>query len=220
MIPALGALAAGLTFTALALLALMQWDLPLALSLSESWLGPFIQDWGRTPATALIIGAGYVVASTPRQPLPTRIASATLTHLVLHAALITNGLKLLVGRPRPNALTADAANFQAWHTLNPSLGDLSFPSGHVAITLILVPAILILWRTHRRLALALSACTALWALISAYGRMVHHAHFLTDVTASIGLGLAIAPLSVHLSDRLVGHLGARRAAQTQNTASE
>jgi undecaprenyl-diphosphatase len=131
-------------------------------------------------------------------------------HLLLQPALLTNGLKLLTGRPRPVHLGALGEGFVPFHVLHPGLGDFSFPSGHVAVTMILAPVVLVLFREGRRsLAglVALSACA--WTGTVAFGRVAFGAHFPTDVLASLGLGLALAPLSALLGARFARWLDRR-----------
>jgi membrane-associated phospholipid phosphatase len=73
--------------------------------------------------------------------------------------------------------------------------------------MVLAPCALLLFRAGRPgAAAAVAGATAAWAGLVAYGRVLSGAHFPTDVLASVGLGLALAPLSLALGDRLVARL--------------
>ena len=192
----------GLALTVAVLLLCMGWDLPLAgwaAAHPSPRFGLFMERWGRSAATPLIVASAYVLveAKTRRgHPLPAQLAAATLSGLLIHTAVITNGLKLLMGRTRPMHLVEGP--YTEWYQLNPSLGDFSFPSGHVAVAMVLVPAALVLWRSGRRGAgVAMLLLSLIWAGVMAWGRIRHGAHFLTDTLASIGLGLTLAPLALY-----------------------
>lgn len=55
-----------------------------------------------------------------------------------------------------------------------------------------------------------------WAGTVAFGRVAYGAHFPTDVAFSIGLGIALAPLSLRIGDDVVRRLVAWR--QRSSTA--
>ena len=122
----------------------------------------------------------------------------------LHAGLITNIIKLLTGRKRPLHLGINGSGFEPFYNFAPGMGDFSFPSGHVAIAMILVPCVFVFWRYGQRAtALGAAAFTLTWAGSVAYGRVIYGAHFTTDVIFSIGLGIAIAPISVRIGTALL-----------------
>ena len=206
-------LLAGIGLSVLGLFLLSPWDLKFALDLTawrDSAFGDFIQRWGKKPATPMILGAGVLLAIRSYRlahPVLSRAAAAFAVQVLLHPALLTNGLKLLSGRPRPVHLGHGGegfAPFWAWH---PGLGDFSFPSGHVAMTMLVAPCVIVLWREGQRgAALGLGVFTAAWAGTVAFGRMAYGAHFATDVLFSIGLGLALAPLSIYAGDRALAWL--------------
>lgn len=207
---------ATLVATMVALLAIAPWDLEVSRALGGVFgatFGAFIQDWGRKPASVLVVGAAFALTSRAvrvSRPLLARASAALLAQVVLHSALLTNLVKLVVGRPRPVHLGPAGEGFAAFTALAPGFGDFSFPSGHVAVAMILAPCALLLWREGRRRASAAVATTTLaWAGVVALGRVSHGAHFPTDVAASIGLGVALAPLSVRLGDRILWSLATR-----------
>jgi len=206
-------LAAGFLVTLLAALALSPWDVALSLRFVEARegaFGSFVQHWGRTPGKALAIGAAVVFALKQvrtSHPLAVRASAAILVQFVLHPGILTNLLKLLTGRPRPVHLGAAGEGFVAFPSLNPAIGDFSFPSGHVAVAMVLAPCVLLLWRERRRWAsLAVGLFALGWAGTVALGRVVSGAHFPTDVVFSLGAGIALAPLSLGLGDALARRL--------------
>ena len=202
------------TLTVLVLVALSSEDRVLSLALAEyrgGAFGRFIEDRGRDPAKLLTVVSAFVLASRThrlRWPLAARAAAATLTQLVLHPAILTNALKVLSGRTRPIRVGLEGEAFTPFYVWTPRLGDLSFPSGHVAIAMVLAPCVVLLWRVRRRgAAVALAVVTAAWAGTVALGRVCSGAHFPTDVVCSIGLGVALAPLSLRLGDALLRRAG-------------
>ncbi len=204
--------AASLALTCLALAALAPWDLALSRRVADASapLGGFVQEWGRLPARFLAIGVAALLAVPAwrrSNPLLVRASAALAAQLFLHAGLLTNLLKLLGGRTRPVHLGPADQGFAPFYALDPGWGDYSFPSGHVAVAMVLAPCALLLFRAGRPgAAAAVAGATAAWAGLVAYGRVLSGAHFPTDVLASVGLGLALAPLSLALGDRLVARL--------------
>lgn len=201
-----------LALTVISLLLLARWDLALSLSLAPergAAFGSFVQDWGRKPASLLVIGGAAVLATKSLRaayPLAVR-GSAVLVVQLLLQGLLTNLLKLLSGRPRPVDLGPTGEGFRHFFAVSPGVGDFSFPSGHVAVAMVLAPCALLLWREGRtRAGLAVVGATLVWAGAVAYGRVLHGAHFLTDVVFSVGLGVALAPLCLSLGDYLVRRL--------------
>ena len=203
--------------TGLSLVALTPWDLAISQSLAElrgGTFGELVQRWGTKPASVLIVGAAFVLTSRvwrTTRPFWTRAAAALTVQLLLQPALLTNGLKLLAGRKRPVHLGPEGEGYTPWYALHPGLGDFSFPSGHVAVAMILAPVVWLWWREgrYRPATLALLALVG-WAGTVACGRVASGAHFPTDVAFSVGVGLTLAPLSACLGDRFLGWL-ARRA---------
>ncbi len=76
--------------------------------------------------------------------------------------------------------------------------------------MVIAPSVVLLWRLRRYgAATGLAFANLLWASTVAYGRVVYGAHFATDVLFSIGAGVALAPLSLCLGDRVVAWLQRR-----------
>jgi membrane-associated phospholipid phosphatase len=207
-----------LAATALILLAVAPHDLALSLALAPHRDHPFgdlVQHRGLLPGSVLIVAAAALWTQRAWREARPRLAhglAAVSVQLILQAALLTNGLKLLTGRPRPVALGSSGEGFRPFWGVDPGLGDFAMPSGHVAVAMILTPWVLAAWRDGRRgAALGLAIATLLWAGGVAFGRVLSGAHFPTDTLASIGLGLALAPLSLRAADRLCRRLALPRA---------
>ncbi len=194
--------------TLMAMAALTPWDLEIAWSFKDSWsssFGEFVQDWGRKPVSLLVIGAAFLLTSKRHRiqyPNLSRASAALLVQLVVHPALLTNAIKLLAGRVRPVHLDAAAENYRPFFHWSPGVGDFSFPSGHVAVVMVLVPCVIQLFLLRRRFAgWLLGLVLAVWVAAVAYGRVMYGAHYLTDVVFSIGVGMALGPVSLTLADR-------------------
>lgn len=200
--------AVGVGLTGLAVLALAPFDLAWSLALSGERGQPFgeaVQHWGRRPASLLVVmAAGLLSTRSLRQasPLAARAAVVLVVQLVVHAGLVTNALKLLWGRPVE--LGPAGEGFVPVAVWSPRLTDGSFPSGHVAVAMCLVPVGLLLWREQRREgAVGVAMVTVAWAGVVAVGRVSHGAHFPSDVLGSVGLGLALAPVSLAWGEGLL-----------------
>jgi len=209
----------GLTLLVLGVVA--PWDLSLSLSLEPARgdaFGAFVQHWGRKPASLLVVAAAFALTTKSYRavhPLVARCSAAVLSQVLLHPALLTNLLKLLSGRPRPVALGPAGEGFVHFFSMSPGFGDFSFPSGHVAVAMLLAPCALLLWREGRlRESVAVAVATAVWSGAVAYGRVRFGAHFPTDVLFSIGIGVALAPVSLRLGELLLARLAAREARPT------
>lgn len=189
------------------IVAVSPWDLTISSKLADpgSAIGPIVQTWGQRPGSLLIVLAAWMLAS-PRLrlacPLAARASAALIAQLVIHPGLITNAIKLMAGRPRPAHLRGAENEYRYFYEFAPGLGDFSFPSGHVAVAMLLAPVALLVWRHGSRLgALAIVFATCIWAGLVAWGRVVFSAHFPTDVIFSIVAGVASAPLAVWIGDR-------------------
>jgi len=128
---------------------------------------------------AALVGLGAVVAARSGEDR-TRILGV-LGDLAL-GLLLFEGVKLTCIRPRPGGLT-----------LHP-VAD-SFPSGHVANAALCVVTAIELARCRLRRTRAvhmLYAAGALFVLAVAYTRLYFQLHWLSDVVASLLLGLAFA----------------------------
>jgi len=114
-----------------------------------------------------------------------RVRPALLLGGAMALAVVTSsGIKALVGRPRP-ALTVMIA---------PPETNPGFPSGHTlgAATFLLVASYLLwTWRPTIRIAVVGLAVSAVGTIAVAASRLYLGYHWLTDVTASMALAVAI-----------------------------
>lgn len=195
---------------AVALLVLLvvasPFDLPMARAITDQGnsLGRFIQDFGTVPQAVMIVAAILIlVMSRLRRgyPLLARASSALIMQSLLHALAFCIPLKFLWGRTRPADLISRGIEFMPFYIPNPGGHGLSFPSGHVAAALVLMPVVFILFKAGRtKAAIATAIITVLWAGPVVFGRMVFGAHFLTDILFSIGTAILFAPLSIKVGD--------------------
>ena len=195
----------------LAIAAVIPFAAPFDLEVSsavarlDDRFAALVQDHGTHPALVLYVAA-IVCLGVPslrrRSPLAARAASAVLVQALVHTMFAVNAIKLLWGRERFASVVAGDASFAPIWTLDPGGGGMSFPSGHVATALVLLPAALLLLREGRRGGGAVVVVgSALYAAAIAWGRLRLGAHYLTDVLFSAGTAVLFAPLSVALGDR-------------------
>ena len=137
--------------------------------------------------------------------------------LVIFGELIlVNCVKLLWGRPRMRLIAADPrAYFLPWWSPSHALRDAltgagvaaeefkSFPSGHTAnaSTLMLLSLLPAVRPGLQKRQTALFAAGFLWACVVGFSRIVAGAHFLTDVTMGLTLGLLVLVLASRLLRR-------------------
>lgn len=202
----------------LGLAALDPWDLAISSRLSDpnDPIGPIVQIWGGRPSWLAIGLAGVVLLSRRLRtvhPLAARASSALIAQALIHPGLITNAIKLLSGRPRPVHVHGISYEFRNFYEFVPGMGDFSFPSGHVAFSMLLAPVALLLWRHGSRpWASVVALGTCLWVGFIAWGRVIYLAHFPTDVAFSMVLGVATAPLALWIGDRFCRYLERRGSA--------
>ena len=112
---------------------------------------------------------------------------------VLSSGILINGiLKPYWGRPRPSEITEFGGEWQYQHAYShgcPGKGQ-SFPSGHAAMGFAFVP--LLFFKKKSRAAFAVGVASLGFGVLMGATRVVQGAHFLTDVTWSGGLNLAVA----------------------------
>ncbi len=186
------------------LFALAPLDLPLSTSVNDPhspWAN-WIAGYGTLPSTILYIVAALLVAASAPRRSPLRnapvVGQASITLLLaglLQPFAITGVMKAAFGRPRFFQLEGRTELYSHFFQFNDVLQGSSFPSGHVATAVVGFPVAWVLWRLgHRKLSIAVAAVTATWGIITAAGRIVAGAHFLTDTFFSFGLALALCPL--------------------------
>jgi undecaprenyl-diphosphatase len=150
---------------------------------------------GSTPvAIALCIGVSIV----EYRRIPTPAVPLFMVTVVVSQLVITNVIKVAVGRERPNvARLVDASGF-------------SFPSGHTAASAALYAAIALVVGRHRsrRTKAVLAGLAGGITVAVAMSRVLLGAHWLTDVIAGAALGWACFALcSIAYGGRLL-HFGA------------
>jgi len=164
-----------------------------------------VQDHGTQPALAVYVAAilWLSVPALRRRALHvSRAASAVLVQALVHTMFVVNVLKLLWGRERFASVAAGHASYSPLWAIDPMSGGVSFPSGHVATALVLLPAALVLAQAGKRgAAVAVAVGSTAFALAIGYGRLRLGAHYLTDVLFSAGTAALMAPVSVALGDR-------------------
>ena len=177
-------------------------------------------DWGAQHATAwstsglklvtdlgetwMVIAAGVVIALVDLRRTRNRWVVPFLVAVVAGDKLLTNGLKGLVDRVRPDLNTAAA-------TLGPS-----FPSGHsstAAAFWAAIALIVIRWWGRRALGAVVGAAVAI-AIGVAASRVLLDVHWLTDVVAGLILGWAwFATCAVAFGGRVLRFGAPAEAAQ-------
>ena len=126
----------------------------------------------------VLLGIGYMAK---RQPL-TRVAlDSLLAHGVV--AILVNGLKHIIGRPRPRL--THSGGWQWWPSLDSGLD--SFPSGHTSATVAVVTVLARALPRYRWVPFALAA----WVGAS---RVWRGSHFPGDVVAGMVLGFVVGSI--------------------------
>jgi membrane-associated phospholipid phosphatase len=136
---------------------------------------------------------------------PRRTLAMTIVALALSGPVaITWTLKLLWGRVRFVDL-APGRGYTPFHVpAGPCRGQ-SFPSGHVAMSLLWVPVPHYLWATGRRCsAVAAGAIVLGHGVLVVWGRMAAGHHYLTDGLFSAGMMMLLGPLLLRSSLRRRG----------------
>lgn len=151
----------------------------------------------------LVLAAAIFSWSRGRRPEAVTISAGALFLL-----LVVTMLKWYFGRPRPDVGLATETG-------------LSFPSGHSAFGAYL--AVVLVWFALRYVrprsrAVALLSLAAAWAFLQAAGRVVIGVHYVSDVLAGVGVGLAVggfglaaAPLGARLARRWRRHRPSSRS---------
>lgn len=165
------------------------WDLEVSAALTdrEAALGRLVALAGEWPAWAatafclviLILGRKPDSSLRPWRPL----ALAIVVLAIINPLIITQGFKFLWGRVRFRDLGAGFAGYTPFYIPAGPGAGLSFPSGHVAMALVLTPLVFFLTRLRW-----LTLCgVLLYGLVVALGRIQAGAHYLTDCIFAIGV---------------------------------
>ena len=134
-----------------------------------------VEPLGAQYAIGLVL-ATYGIGVATNRPGIRRLGVEAATSGLVAAGMVTPGLKLLVGRARPR----QGRGAYDFHALS---GDESFPSGHTTQAFAVAS---VFAAEARPLALKVTAYGLAGAVASA--RLVHDAHFLSDVVAGAAIG--------------------------------
>ena len=130
-----------------------------------------------------------------------RGADALLLTAAVSSALLTHGLKALVGRPRPDFAIVESAP-----------QNMGFPSGHAAFAILLAGVLIYLaWQHVENPRARWGLCAALALLVLAVGisRVYLGVHWPSDVLGGYLFGATALPLLVVLKDSLERRLSRR-----------
>ena len=167
------------------------------LYIHEGSFGHLIRVWGTLPSGLAQLGAVLwllIPAWRRRSDLISLLAVTLLVMSILQPYVITTLLKGIWGRTRFFDLHGDWSRFTPFWSPAPSGTGLSFPSGHTATAVVFSPLAAQLWREGQKKASTIMATATLaWGLTVALGRIIHGAHYATDVIFSLGLSILLAP---------------------------
>jgi hypothetical protein len=130
--------------------------------------------------SAGVLGGFALIGHFADKPVAMNLAFDGTASLFISAGLIVPGLKFVTGRSRPNA-DLGSSDF------NPFGGAESFPSGHTAAAFAVAASI----ATHYDKLWVKGLSYGVAGLVG-YSRMVHDAHWLSDVTAGAFIGIGVA----------------------------
>jgi membrane-associated phospholipid phosphatase len=127
------------------------------------------------------------------------LAGFILTSSLITAVFMVHGLKLMVGRARPNLVFEETMPYSLWFTFGPHFiydGNYSgaFPSGHTAQAFILMSLAYILAsdpllpKPAKGLGWIWGGLALAFALLMGIARCMSQSHWVTDVLGSICLG--------------------------------
>lgn len=120
----------------------------------------------------------------------TFVKSALLTGLIGYLFFV-QPLKIFWGRIRFRDLDSLFTNFTAWYLPNGINGNQSFPSGHAAMSFMLLPLVILVWNKKPIIKSLVISLVCMWGVLVCLCRIVIGAHYATDVLfGSAGIILA------------------------------
>lgn len=146
---------------------------------SSNRLADAFEPFGERYAAGVLLGY-WLAGRSDDRPVARQIAVDGLESEIIAAGLVTPALKLVTGRSRPRT-DLGASDF---HPFN---GGESFPSGHTTAAFALAASIAA--HDDRKWVKGLAYGVA--SLVG-YARIVHDAHFVSDVTAGAFIGIGVA----------------------------
>jgi len=153
----------------------------------------FFTTWGDFPPIVALLLLALLVAWLLKRPVIFRLLFLMLGSAVA-GGLAANILRVLTGRARPSAKVPPGwyglRDHGAW--IAGRYGYSSFPSAHTAVAIACVVPLWLLLRPPQRFLIAIPATVI--ALCIAASRILLNAHHLSDVLASVWLGVLISRL--------------------------
>lgn len=194
---------AGLAVWAIGLIMIAPHDLTIAQAVynPQSIPARAVALAGEWPLWIVFLGSlgalAFHARLFPNRPRYRDVATLIVLQAIVHPFLITQALKRLWGRVRFRDLSPGLLDYTHFYEpAGPGAGQ-SFPSGHVAMSLILAPLVFYVFASQKRAAaLALLGAVSAYGLFVSYCRMVTGAHYPTDVAFSFGCSFLVAALIV------------------------
>ena len=114
------------------------------------------------------------------------IKTITFTRITLLTGLIgylfiVQPLKVFWGRVRFRDLNVLYSNFTTWYLPQGINGNQSFPSGHAAMSFMLVPLVILVWDKKPIVKSLVVSLVCMWGVLVCLSRIVIGAHYATDV---------------------------------------
>ena len=152
----------------------------------------WMEQFGQFVCTAIAVGAVYLLDAKGRRRALSLVVGCVVTVAVTHL------LKEVIGRTRPFQFSADGSWMWGGLFRRPSAYSASFPSAHTTAAFALAAGLSWFYPRGRLLFMTLAVGTAVL-------RVLHTAHYLSDVLAGMGLGVALmrASLGYKLAGRLM-----------------
>ena len=154
-------------------------------------------------ATMLVLAITFGKKVNPKHIQVLRLLGVALVFYLFFNLLVCDSLKLIWGRVRPHTLT-EYLEFSSWHLPQGVSGHKAFPSAHAmhGCVLFIISYILFKfdprWENRGKVLLSISI---IWSLCVAFSRIVVGAHYPSDITAGLMLGVTGVLLSIMMATR-------------------
>ncbi len=110
---------------------------------------------------------------------------------VVNILLLVQVLKTFWGRVRFRELDSLYANFTPWYLPQGITGYKSFPSGHTAFGWMLLPIMILISTTSKKVKNITVICVLLWGVSVGLSRIVTGAHYASDVLFASGFSIVL-----------------------------